>query len=339
MDYSNFLSMNHEISLVVVMILVLLTDLIIGDKNKKASQIMAIGLFLAHTVLCFQWSNSYSPTEAFSGMYLTSEIHMFVKNMLNIGTVLVFLYAYYWNTHENESHAGEFYFLTLSTLLGMYLMISSGNFLLFYIGLETASIPMATLVAMNKKREESAEAAAKYVLTAAFSSGVMIFGISLIYATCGTLYFDGISANFSDFNLSIMGLVFFIAGIGFKISLVPFHLWTADTYQGAPTSVTAYLSVISKGAAAFAFMCILMKAFSNYPDVWKEIMWWIIVVTITVGNLFAIRQKNLKRFLAFSSISQAGYIMLGVIAGSDQGMASLVFYTLIYMFTNLAAFG
>ena len=339
MDYSNFLSMNHEISLVVVMILVLLTDLVIGDKNKKASQIMAIGLFLAHTVLCFQWSNSYSPTEAFSGMYLTSEIHMFVKNMLNIGTVLVFLYAYYWNTHENESHAGEFYFLTLSTLLGMYLMISSGNFLLFYIGLETASIPMATLVAMNKKKEESSEAAAKYVLTAAFSSGVMIFGISLIYATCGTLYFDGISANFSDFNLSIMGLVFFIAGIGFKISLVPFHLWTADTYQGAPTSVTAYLSVISKGAAAFAFMCILMKAFSNYPDVWKEIMWWIIVVTITVGNLFAIRQKNLKRFLAFSSISQAGYIMLGVIAGSDQGMASLVFYTLIYMFTNLAAFG
>jgi len=218
-------------------------------------------------------------------------------------------------------------------------MISSGNFLLFYIGLETASIPMATLVAMNKKKEESAEAAAKYVLTAAFSSGVMIFGISLIYATCGTLYFDGISDHFSDLNLSIMGLVFFIAGIGFKISLVPFHLWTADTYQGAPTSVTAYLSVISKGAAAFAFMCILMKAFSNYPDVWKEIMWWIIVITITVGNLFAIRQKNLKRFLAFSSISQAGYIMLGVIAGSEQGMASLVFYTLIYMFTNLAAFG
>lgn len=340
MDYSNFLSMNHEISLVVVMIMVLLTDLILGDKNKKLCQTLAIGLFLVHTVLCFTyWSGLGSNGEAFSGMYVTSEIHVFVKNMLNVGTLLVFLFGYYWNAHENEKYAGEFYFLTLSTLFGMYLMISSGNFLLFYIGLETASIPMATLVALNKKKKESAEAAAKYVLTAAFSSGVMIFGISMVYATCGTLYFNDVFATFGAFPLQILAVVFFIAGVGFKISLVPFHLWTADTYQGAPTSVTAYLSVISKGAAAFAFMCILMKAFATQPDSWKNILWWIIIVTITIGNLFAIRQKNMKRFLAFSSISQAGYIMLGVIAGTSQGMSALVFYVMIYMFTNLAAFG
>lgn len=340
MDYSNFLSMNHEISLVVVMVLVLLTDLILGDKNKKLCQYVALGLFLAHTALCLTyWTNAGISEESFAGMYVTSEIHIFVKNILNIGTLLVFIFGHYWNSTENEEHSGEFYFLTLSTLFGMYLMISAGNFLLFYIGLETASIPMAALVAFNKKMKESAEAAAKYVLTAAFSSGVMLFGISMIYASCGSLYFNDVFEAFGAFPLQILALTFFMAGMGFKLSLVPFHLWTADTYQGAPTAVTAYLSVISKGAAAFAFMCILVKAFSNHPDAWQSILWWIIVITITIGNLFAIRQTNMKRFMAFSSISQAGYIMLGVIAGSALGMSSLVFYVLIYLFTNLAAFG
>lgn len=137
----------------------------------------------------------------------------------------------------------------------------------------------------------------------------------------------------------IATLVFVLAGMGFKLSLVPFHLWTADVYQGAPTQVTSYLSVISKGAAAFALMLILYKVFFLDPVIWQGIMWALIVLTITVGNLFAIRQKNLKRFLAFSSISQAGYIMLGIIAGSAQGMAALVYYVLVYIFSNLAAFG
>ena len=338
MDYSNFLIMNHEISLVVVLIITLLADLIIGG-NKKAFQYLALGLFTIHTVLGFtQWGN-VGDESSFGGMYITSDIHSFVKNFLNLGTIFVFLFGFEWNKTENQKHCGEFYFLTLSTLLGMYLMISSGNFLLFYIGLETASIPMAALVAFNKRERESAEAAAKYVLTAAFSSGVMLFGISLIYGTCGSLYFDEVLVNFFDSPLRIMATIFFIDGLGFKISLVPFHLWTADTYQGAPTAVTAYLSVISKGSAAFALMCILVKAFSNYPDVWQSFLWWIIVITITVGNLFAIRQENLKRFLAFSSISQAGYVILGVYTGTAQGMATVVFYLFIYMFTNLAAFG
>ncbi len=337
MDYSNFLIMNHELSLVVVLILTLLADLAWG-KEKKGFQLFTIALFAIHTALgFFAWN--IGDAESFGGMYVTSPIHVFVKNILNIGTLFVFLFGYEWNKTTNYKYVGEFYFLTLATLFGMYLMISSGDFLLFYIGLETASIPMATLVAFNKKENVSAEAAAKYILTAAFSSGVMLFGISLIYGTCGSLYFSEVANNFTATPLHIMAAIFFLAGLGFKISLVPFHLWTADTYQGAPTAVTAYLSVISKGAAAFTLMCILIKAFSNYPEVWKQFFWWIIVITITVGNLFAIRQKNLKRFLAFSSISQAGYLMLGVYAGTAQGMASMVFYLFIYLFTNLAAFG
>ena len=140
--------------------------------------------------------------------------------------------------------------------------------------------------------------------------------------------------------LLIVALAFVIAGIGFKLSLVPFHLWTADVYQGAPTMVTSYLSVISKGSAAFAFFIILVQVFgSAYAEVWQWMLYAVIIITITVGNLFAIRQRNLKRFLAFSSISQAGYIMLGVIAANAVGMASMMYYILVYIFSNLAAFG
>lgn len=328
--------MNHELSLVVVLVALLLADVL--GKNKKVFQFFAIGLFLIHTILGFTHWNIGEAT-AFSGMYVTSEIHVFVKNILNIGTLIVFIFAFYWNKNENKNQVGEFYFLTLSTLLGMYFMVSAEHFLLFYIGLETASIPMATLVAFNKNKRESVEAAAKYILTAAFSSAVMLFGISMIYGACGSLYYGDVLRIFQTTPLHIMALIFMFAGIAFKISLVPFHLWTADTYEGAPTQVTAYLSVISKGAAAFALMCILFRAFAHYPDTWKNFLWWIIVITITIGNLFALRQKNMKRFLAFSSISQAGYVMLGVIAGSSQGMAAMVYYVFIYLFTNLAAFG
>ena len=329
--------MSHEVSLVVVLIVLLLADLLI--KNKKAFQYLAIAAFALHTVAGFCYYTDMAG-DAFAGMYVSGAAQSFVKNILNVGTLLVFFFSFEWNNKENKSGVGEFYFLTLSTLIGMYFMISAGDFLFFYIGLETASIPMAALVAMNKKGIEGAEAAAKYILTASFSSGVMLFGISLIYGVCGSLYFDEVQAAFTDITpLHIFALVCFIAGVGFKISLVPFHFWTADTYQGAPTGVTAYLSVISKGAAVFAFMCILYKAFVNEPDVWQGILWWLIVITITIGNLFAIRQKNLKRFLAFSSISQAGYIMLGVYASSQTGMSSTIYYILIYMFTNLAAFG
>lgn len=349
MDYSQFLLMKPEISLALTLIVLLIADLFMGEKSKQYFQPLALVLFAAHTAInfcdCCGGSCMAGQSEAFSGMYITSNIHVFVKNMLNVGTLLVFLFSFEWNKKENKEHIAEFYLLMMATLFGMYLMISCGDFLLFYIGLETASIPMATLVALNKKRNESAEAAAKYILTAGFSSSVMLFGISLIYGSCGgSLYFCDVVKNFTAEPFQILAMIFFMAGVAFKISLVPFHLWTADTYQGAPTSVTAYLSVMSKGAAAFAFMVIMWKAFSNI-DVkstfvsWTNILWWIIVITITVGNIFAIRQKNLKRFLAFSSISQAGYIMLGLMSGTAEGMGSMVYYILVYLFTNLGAFG
>jgi NADH-quinone oxidoreductase subunit N len=248
---------------------------------------------------------------------------------------------------ENEArkYAGEFYMLVVSTLLGMYIMMSSGNFLLFFLGLETASVPMACLVAFDKFKKNSAEGAAKYILTATFSSGVMLYGLSFIYGSVGTLYFDDVMqrvAYFAQYKsqlpMLLMGLVFFFSGLGFKLSLVPFHFWTADTYEGAPTPVTGYLSVVSKGAAAFALMTILMKAFAPLTEYWEYMLYIVIVLSITIANLFAIRQSELKRFMAFSSISQAGYIMLAVIGSSQMGMAALMYYVLVYVVANMAVF-
>ena len=338
--------MYSEAGLAAAILLLIVVDLILGEKSKQYFQPVAIGVFSLVTVCGFCLQQCYEGGEVilFGGMYVCDTIHLCVKNLLNVGTLIVFLFAYEWNRKVN-THPAEFYSLILSTLFGMYLMVSAGHMLIFYLGLECASIPMATLVALDKKKRESAEAAAKYILTASFSSAVMLFGISLVYGSYGgSLYFNDLGANYTGAPFQVLAMIFFMAGVAFKISLVPFHLWTADTYQGAPTQVSAFLSVMSKGAAAFAFMVILWKAFSNTSVEsgileWKNILWWIIVITITVGNVFAVRQTNMKRFLAFSSISQAGYIMLGVMAGSAAGMGSMVYYILVYLFTNLAAFG
>lgn len=337
MNYSDFLYMRDELSLLIVILFLLVYDLIAGKKGMKYFQPVAIVAFTIHTAFNIL---PYAAGEAFGGMYLNSPMMSVVKTILNIGTLIVFLQAKHVFDMENQrNRRGEYYFLTLTTLLGMYYMISSGNFLLFYIGLEMASIPMATLAALDKEDNKSAEAGAKYILSAAFSSGIMLFGISYIYGTTGTMYFMDLPSLISANALQILAFVFFIVGLFFKISLVPFHLWTADVYEGSPTSVTAYLSVVSKGSAVFVLTVMLYKIFGNLIDQWQGILYGIIIVSITIANLFAIRQKNIKRFLAFSSISQAGYLVLATISGTAYGMTTLVYYVLVYIFSNLAAFG
>ncbi|MBD8387057.1 NADH-quinone oxidoreductase subunit N [Dysgonomonas sp. BGC7] len=337
MDLSNYLLMKHELSLIVVFLLLIIYDLFASDSAKKYYFPVACTIFLAHTVLCFFFKDNGT---SFAGMYVTGSVYHTIKNILNIGVFLILLQANSWlQKPESIIKRGEFFMLTVLTLLGMYLMISAGNFLLFYIGLETASLPIAALVAFNKYKHESAEAGAKYIFNAIFSSALMLFGLSFLYGATGTLYYADIAANIYPSPLTIMAMIFVMSGLFFKISLVPFHLWAPDTYQGAPTNVTLYLSTISKGAAVFALMAILFKVFPSMQDVWVNILWIIILVTITIGNLFALRQKNMKRFLAFSSISQAGYIMLSLFTGTAEGMAATVFYIFVYVFSNLAAFG
>jgi len=337
MNYSSFLQLHDEISLLAVIVILLIYDIFASEKAQRYFQPVAIVLFAVHTLL------NCVPRDAFEitgGMYKYVPMLTYVKTILNIGTIIIFLQAHHWlNGEESIIRRGEFYFLTLCTLLGMYFMMSAGHFLLFFIGIETAAIPMATLVAFNKYNHKSAEAGAKYILSSVFASGISLFGMSMIYGTTGTLYFDDLSTLLTGGPMQLMALVFFAIGLFFKISLVPFHLWTPDVYEGAPTNITAYLSVISKGSAVFVLFTIFVKVFGNMIDQWQAILYGLIVVSITLANIFAIRQQNLKRFLAYSSISQAGYIMLGVISGTAMGMSSLVYYMLVYMFSNLAVFG
>ncbi|MBQ6079419.1 MAG: NADH-quinone oxidoreductase subunit N [Muribaculaceae bacterium] len=341
MDYSQFLLMPQEIGLLLVFLLVFIYDTFMPERSQRYMPIFTVIMMALYTIYCFCFPAATG--EAFGGMFESNAPTWVMKNILNVGVLLVLLQAVKWTNSDFVSvRRGEFYELTLLTLLGMFLMISARHFLLFVIGLETASLPIAALAAFEKRHYESHEAAAKYIFTAIFSSAIFLLGISFVYGMSGTLYFKEIATALigNRSALLIAALAFVIAGVGFKLSLVPFHQWTADVYQGAPTAVTSYLSVISKGAAAFSFLIILVQVFgSAYGQVWEWMLYAVIVLTITLGNLFAVRQRNLKRFLAFSSISQAGYIMLGIIAVNVMGMSSMIYYVLVYIFSNLAAFG
>lgn len=344
MDYSQFWAMMPELIILGLFFIVFILDVFSKDgSNKKFLTPVSTILFGLATVAI--WVLPAGTEAVFGGMYINDAACKAIKAILNIGVFIVFLQSAKWvDSDEVAIRKGEFYELMLATLFGMYLMISARHLLLFVIGLETASLPLAAMVAFNKKHYESHEAAIKYILTAVFSSAILLMGLSFVYAFSGegSLYFEDIRnavTGQANSGLMICALAFVIAGIGFKLSLVPFHLWTADTYQGAPTAITAYLSVISKGAAAFTFFVIFVQAFGTlYEGVWEWMMYAVIIATITIGNIFAIRQKNLKRFMAFSSISQAGYIMLGVMTESALGLASMIYYIFVYIVSNLAVF-
>ncbi len=344
MDYSQFGAMLPELIILGLFFIVLIADVFTRDgAAKKWLTPMTAVLFGLATVAI--WIIPAGSGEAvFGGMYVDDAACKAMKAILNIGVFIVFLQSASWTESDEVAiRKGEFYELILVTLFGMYLMISARHFLLFVIGLEAASLPLAALVAFNKRHYESHEAGVKYILTAVFSSAILLMGLSFVYAfSGGSLYFSDIFeavSNAETSGLLIAALAFVIAGIGFKLSLVPFHLWTADVYQGAPTAITSYLSVVSKGAAAFAFFVIFVQAFGAvYSHIWEWMMYAVIIATITIGNLFAIRQKNMKRFMAFSSISQAGYIMLGVMTESALGLGSMMYYIFVYVVSNLGAF-
>ena len=349
LDYSQFFHMMPEVTLMAMLVIVFIIDfatahkapiVITDDKTAPSPRPwfnpLVCVFMLIHILL------NCCPTEpatAFGGMYATTPMTGVLKTILAFGTLIVFIQARTWLSRPDSTFKeGEFYMLIISTLLGMNMMVSADHFLLFFLGLEMASVPMACLVAFDKYRHNSAEAGAKFILTATFSSGVMLYGLTFIYADAGSLYFNEVAQNLSATPMTVMGMVFFFSGLGFKISLVPFHFWTADTYQGAPTTITGYLSVVSKGAAAFALCSILMHVFGVLLEQWQYLLGIVIVLSITIANLFAIRQTELKRFMAFSSISQAGYIMLAVMGDSGMGVTALTYYILVYVVANMSVF-
>jgi NADH-quinone oxidoreductase subunit N len=338
MDFSNFLLMRHEILLLAIIIVLIVAEISI-PRNKKSSVVhLAIFLFGLHTILGFFPNETSS---LFGGMFRTNAMIHFYKNVLNVGVFVVLLQSADWLQEKivQQNKGVEFFALLFSSLLGMYFMISSGDFLMFYLGLELSTLPVAALAAFEVSKRISSEAGIKLILSAGFATGISLFGISMLYATTGSIYFNEVMATLGETNLALLGFILFFAGLAFKISLVPFHFWTADVYEGSPISVASYLSVISKGAAAFILMILLFTVLKSLMFVWENMLYVIAVATMFIGNLFALRQKNMKRFLAFSSIAQAGFILLGLIIGNQLGAATVIYFVLIYIFSNLGAFG
>jgi len=338
MDLNSFIAMRQEIFLLTILLLLIVGEIFI-HKNKKGSLVhLALFLFGIHTIIGFF---AIEESSLFGGMFRTNAlIHLF-KNTLNVGVFILLLQSADWIQEKlvKDNKGIEFFMLLFSSLLGMYFMISAGDFLMFYIGLELSTLPVAALVAWETSKRISSEAGVKFILSAGLASGVSLLGISLLYAATGSIYFNDVIAVLTSTNLTILGSILFFVGLAFKISLVPFHFWTADVYEGAPIGIASYLSVISKGAAVFILMILMFTVLKPLMHIWENIIYVIALATMFIGNLFALRQQNMKRFLAFSSIAQAGFILLGLITGTQLGTATVVYFVLVYIFSNLAAFG
>ena len=331
---TDFLILMKQELVITVIIFTLLLLKIGMDLSNETIMNLTNGLLLLNLVVGFIGNRSGM---LFDDMFLTNPLIVVEKNILSLGTLIVSLQSADWL--KKHDHVPEFYVLLLCTLLGMFFMISAGNLLMFYVGLELSSIPLAAMANFDLAKKKSSEAALKFIISSAFASGLLLFGISLVYGATGTLTFSELSELVTGAPLQIFAFVLLLAGFAFKISAVPFHLWTADVYEGAPVAVTSWLSVISKGSVLFAFVAVLNTVFRSQTATWYNMLFVLSVLTILTGNLFAIRQNNFKRFLAFSSIAQIGFILVGITGSPHFAITSVVYFVLVYVFSNLAAFG
>ncbi|HVS98790.1 MAG TPA: NADH-quinone oxidoreductase subunit N [Puia sp.] len=328
------LSLRQELVIVIIIFLLLFIKVSAGEVRTKTLLALVNVLLAVNLVLGFFPA---ADSVLFNGMFHTNAMIVLEKNILNLGTLIVSLMAYDWL--KDHPQAPEFYMLLLATLTGFFFMISSGHMLLFYLGLELSTIPLTALSSFDLEKRHSSEAGMKFIISSAFSSALLLFGISLLYGATGTLGFDSLARHLDGSAFQLFAFILILSGFAFKISVVPFHLWTADVYEGSPVTVTAYLSVISKGAVFFIFVQTLYTAFRPMADSWYRIVVVLSVLTMLTGNLFALRQNKFKRLLAFSSVAQSGFILAGITGSSRSGDASVIYFILIYVFSNLGAFG
>jgi NADH-quinone oxidoreductase subunit N len=351
---SNLNNILPEVVVTVTLCLVLILHLI-DRKNAQNLMLLSVaGLFAAFYVLTTQIGLNNS---TFSGMLSVDPFATFFKIVIILSTIVIVVMSRFSDeVNDEKKTSGEYYFLLLSMALGMMFMVGASNLLMMYLTLEMSSLTSYVASGFTRKAKDSTEASLKYLLYGAFSSGVMLYGISLIYGLTGTLDIVGINQVLMQGSSSqlalIVATIMILVGFGYKISAVPFHFWTPDVYEGAPTTVTAFLSVASK-AAGFAMM---MRAFkvmfidssiTGLPaGTWALIsgvhiqnaLMILAVLTMTLGNLVALWQDNVKRLLAYSSIAQAGYMLLGLVVLSSDGFSAVMIYFVVYLFMNLGAF-
>jgi NADH-quinone oxidoreductase subunit N len=327
-----------ELELVVFGMIILIADLIVQDK-KKIGIVALIGIAFSGGLL---YRASGLDLSAYGGTLVVDQFANFFKLIFLLAAALSILLSLKYLDIERENH-GEYYALILFATMGMMFMAGAVDLVTLYIGLETMAIATYVLVGFLRNSQRSNEASLKYFLLGAFSSAILLYGMSLLYGISGSTKFIDIAEALSQRSLSdpisLMAMVTLSAGMFFKIAAVPFHQWTPDAYEGAPTSITAFMSVAVKAASFAMLVRIFMVAIYPMRPHWVPIMAAVSVMTMTVGNIAAITQSNVKRLLAYSSISHAGYILLGLIAGNQTGLTAVAIYVLTYTFTNLGAWG
>ncbi|MDH5392213.1 MAG: NADH-quinone oxidoreductase subunit NuoN [Gammaproteobacteria bacterium] len=330
-----------EIFLLSMTCLLLVVDVFLKQSQRNASYLIAQFSLIGSLVLI--WMNmSGQRAEAFNGTFVVDPLADILKIFICAVVALVFVYSRDYLKDRNI-FKGEFYVLGLFGVLGMMLMVSSNHMLTLYLGLELLSLSMYAMVAFNRESGTSAEAAMKYFILGAIASGMLLYGISIVYGITGSMNITDIASSLikqTEMNIGlIFGLVFLIVGLSFKLGAVPFHMWVPDVYHGAPTTVTSYIASAPKIAGFAIIIRVLVEAMGSLHNEWQGMLIILAVLSLAVGNIIAIAQTNLKRMLAYSTISHVGFILLGLLAGTKAGYSSAMFYILVYSLMTLGGFG
>jgi NADH-quinone oxidoreductase subunit N len=335
-----FLSILPEILILVLGIIILIVEPFWKEeKRRNVGWLTAVGL-LAAMLISLLFARPGAPETVFGGMLRFDWLGFFFKMLFMFAAAATALLLM---DHKKAGYRGEAYLLLLASVLGMNLMATSADLVMLYLAIETTSIPLYVLAGFIVADDRSTEAGLKYLLFGAMASAVMLYGFSLLFGFTGTTSTYKLAEMFATGQLSlltVLGMIFLLlVGLGFKVSIVPFHFWAPDVYEGSPTPVAGFLSTASKAAGFAVVIRLFFIAFPGFAPAWTMVFAVLAAVTMTVGNLLALPQTNIKRLLAYSSISHAGYALIGVVAFSLLGATSVIFYLAAYIATNLLAFG
>jgi NADH-quinone oxidoreductase subunit N len=319
---------------------ILIVDLFLSDRSRIVTYLLAQLSLLGAMVLTLN-SMGTETVLTFSNTFVRDPMSDVLKVAIYIATFITFMYAKDY-LRDRGIFKGEFYVLGLFGALGMMILVSAHNFLTVYLGLELLSLSLYAMVAMQRDSILASEAAMKYFVLGAIASGMLLYGISIIYGLTGTLDLGEVAVKITALDQGVLlafGLVFMIVGIAFKLGAVPFHMWVPDVYHGAPTAVTLFIGSAPKIAAFAMLMRLLVDGLMGLHAQWEGILIILAVLSMGIGNLLAIAQGNIKRMLAYSTISHVGFLILGALTGTQSGFASSMFYTLVYVLMSLGGFG
>ncbi|MGH8369889.1 MAG: NADH-quinone oxidoreductase subunit NuoN [Gammaproteobacteria bacterium] len=321
--------------------LILLVDVFISDRNRAVTWWLSLATIAATAWLTVAVAQG-SGLLTFDNMFVNDRMGNVLKLFTYLTVALVFLYSRDYLADRNL-FKGEFYVLGLFGMLGMMVMISAHNFLTIYLGLELLSLSLYAMIALDRDNGVASEAAMKYFVLGALASGTLLYGMSILYGTAGTLDITKLGVHIAeapDFSIGLVfSLGFIIVGLCFKLGAVPFHMWLPDVYEGSSTPVTMYVGSAPKIAAFALFMRLLVEGLGGLHDEWRTMLIVISILSMAIGSIVAIAQTNLKRMLAYSTISHVGFILLGILAGTAAGYQSAMFYTVTYVIMATAAFG